>query len=191
MPYIDFNEPKQRYTIEQVAPFLDLTLKRTGDALRGPCPACQSGGDRAIVVTPAKGVFYCWAAHEGGDLIQLAAHIRKSDVKAAAEWLSRDSDTGSRDASPRGAAPRTEGNLKPLELEHEHVAVEALGFNAEDAKALGIGYASRGIMRGLVAIPIRLEDGTLAGYIGLTDIAKLPPRWHGISTNVVPIPKRA
>ncbi len=193
MPYIDFNEIKQRYTIERVAQLLDLTLKRAGDALRGPCPACQSGGERALVVTPAKGVFYCWTAHEGGDLIQLAAHMRKTDVKAAAARLSGSNDGGSREKSPKGAAPRpdAEQGLKPLDLEYDHPAVAALGFGAEEAETLGVGYCARGIMRGLVVAPIRLEDGTLAGYLGLTEIAKLPPRWHGISTNVVPSPKRA
>jgi len=69
------------------------------------------------------------------------------------------------------------------------VAVEALGFAAEDAKALGIGYCPKGIMRGTLAVPVRLEDGTLAGYLGITD-AKLPPRWHGIPSTVVPFAKK-
>jgi hypothetical protein len=59
-----------------------------------------------------------------------------------------------------------------------HPAVAALGFEPEDAQALGIGYAGRGIMRGLVAIAVRLEDGSLAGYVGVEEIAKLPPRWQ-------------
>ncbi len=186
MPFIPFDELKQRYTIEQVAQLLGLTLKRSGDTYRGPCPACGSGGERAIVITPSKGLFYCWTAHEGGDLIALAAHIRKTDAKGAAAWLAGSSDNGSQDSSRKGAVPRTEyePGLKPLELEHDHVAVEALGFSAEDAAALGIGYASRGIMRGYVAVPVRLEDGTLAGYVGITE-AKLPPRWHGIPSRVV------
>ncbi len=192
MPFIPFDELKERFTIEQVAQLLGLALKQSGQTFRGPCPACGSGGERAIVITPAKGLFYCWAAHEGGDLIALVAHIRKTDAKAAAAWLARDSDNSSGNKSPKGTVPRTEAEqgLKPLELEHDHVAVEALGFSVEDAAALGIGYASRGIMRGFVAVPIRLEDGTLAGYIGITE-AKLPPRWHGLSTSVVPFPKRA
>lgn len=186
MPFIPFDELKQRFTIEQVAQLLGLALKHAGQTLRGPCPACGSGGDRAIVITPAKSLFYCWAAHEGGDLIALTAHIRKTDAKAAAAWLARDSDNSSGDKSPKGTVPRTdtEHGLRPLELEHDHVAVEALGFSAQDAAALGIGHASRGIMRGLIAVPIRLEDGTLAGYIGITE-AKLPPRWYGIHSNVV------
>jgi DNA primase len=186
MPYTDFKTLKERFTIEKTAELLGLQLKRSGDALRGPCPACQSGGERAIIVTPGKGVFFCFAAREGGDLIQLAAHIRKCDVKDAALWL----DGSSGDKRPRASAPAEKGTaqetLAPLGyLEHDHVAVEALGFAAEDAAALGIGYAPKGILRGTIAIPIRLENGVLAGYIGITE-AKLPPRWYGIAGALPP-----
>ncbi len=84
---VDFADLKTRINIEQTAQLLGLQLKQSGQAMRGPCPACNSGGERAIVITPAKGVFFCFAAKEGGDLIALAAHIRKCDVKDAATWL--------------------------------------------------------------------------------------------------------
>ena len=191
MAYVDFSELKTRFTIEKVAELLGLQLKQSGQALRGPCPVCQSGGDRAIVITPAKGVFFCFGAREGGDLIQLVAHIRKCDVKDAAAWLDGGTVPSKKEDSSEPVSPKGNSSLDPLAyLEHDHFAVEALGFTADDAKALGIGYAPKGILRGTVAIPVRLEDGTLAGYIGITD-AKLPPRWHGISTNVVTLPKRA
>jgi hypothetical protein len=32
-------------------------------------------------------------------------------------------------------------------------------------------------MRGTVAVPVRLPDGSLAGYVGITE-AKLPTKWH-------------
>ena len=190
MAYVDFSELKTRFTIEKVAELLGLQLKQSGQALRGPCPVCQSGGDRAIVITPAKGVFFCFASREGGDLIQLAAHIRKVDVKDAAAWLDSGIVPSKKEGSGNQVPPKGNSSLEPLAyLENEHVAVEALGFAAEDAKALGIGYCPKGIMRGTVAVPVRLTDGTLAGYIGITD-AKLPPRWHGIPSTVVPFAKK-
>jgi hypothetical protein len=39
------------------------------------CPACKSDS-RGIVITPAKNLFYCFSAKEGGDQIALAAHVR-------------------------------------------------------------------------------------------------------------------
>jgi hypothetical protein len=55
--------------------------------------------------------------------------------------------------------------------------VEALGLTQEAAEALGIGYASKGMMKGYVAIPIRLPTGELTGYIGIPE-AKLPKEFH-------------
>jgi len=191
MAYVDFAELKTRFTIEKTAELLGLTLKQSGQTFRGPCPACGSGGERAIVVTPGKQVWYCWAAHVGGDLIALAAHIRKCEMKAAAEWLDGGTVPSKKGTSGNQVPPTGDSSLKPLDLEYDHPAVAALGFSSEDAEALGIGYASRGIMKGLVVAPIRLADGVLSGYIGLNDIAKLPPRWHGLpERKVVPL-KRA
>ena len=131
MPYTDFASLKARLSIEKVAELLGLTLKQSGQALRGPCPACSSGGDRALVVTPARGVFFCFAAREGGDLIQLAAHIRKSDVKNAAIWLDGGTVPSKKEYS-RNHVPVGNGSLEPLSyLEHDHVAVEALGIAPE------------------------------------------------------------
>jgi hypothetical protein len=187
MSYTDFAAVKARFPIEKVAELLGLTLKKSGAGYRAPCPACDSGGERALAITPGKG-FYCWASGAKGDQLALAAHVRKCDVKDAAAWLDgtvpsskKEHSTGDH-GTRMGTVPE---GLKPLELEHDHPAVEALGFSPEDAQALGLGYCGRGIMRSLVAIPIRLEDGTLAGYIGITEIAKLPPRWHGLPENKV------
>lgn len=190
---VDFAELKQRFTIEQVAEKLGLTLKRSGQTLRGECPVCKDSGHRDLAVTPGKG-FFCWRAKQGGDLIALVAHVRECDVKDAARWL--DAGTSSRGTSvpsKKEPVPGTEGErgMKALDyLEAAHPAVEALGFAPEIAAALGIGYAGRGTMKGNVLIPVRLEDGTLAGYVGVSDIETIPETWHGIENNVVRL-KRA
>lgn len=192
MPYVDFAALKQRLTIEKTAELLGLELRQSGSTFRGPCPACGSGGDRALVITPAKQVWYCWAAHVGGDLIALTAHVRKCEPKEAAGWLDGGTSPSSKkEQSPEPSTPKGTSTLQPLDLEYDHPAVAALGFDPVDAQQLGIGYAGRGIMRGLVAIPIRLADGTLTGYIGVEEIAKLPPRWQGLAPNVTPLKRPA
>ena len=42
-----------------------------------------------MVMTPAKGLFYCFAKKAGGDAIALTAHIRGIPVKDAADHLDR------------------------------------------------------------------------------------------------------
>src|SRR5258708_4961868 len=114
MPYVDFSELKQRFTIEKVAELLDLQIKQSGQALRGPCPTCKSGGDRAIVITPAKGVFFCFASREGGDLIKLAAHIRNCEVKDAAAWLDGGTVPSQKEASRNQSPPMGNSSLERL-----------------------------------------------------------------------------
>jgi hypothetical protein len=105
-------------------------------------------------------------------------------VRDAAKWLDSRKSEQPKEVSPNGT-------LEPLPyIEHERPAVEALGFSPDDGKALGVGYSPKCIMKGLVVIPIRLEDGTLAGYVGVTEIERLPPNWHGLPTNVTRFPKK-
>ena len=87
MPFIDFGELKERVRIEDAIPKLGLHLKQRNGQWRGPCPVCQTGGDRALVVTPAKQAFYCFGGKTGGDVIALVAHIRDCGMKEAADFL--------------------------------------------------------------------------------------------------------
>jgi DNA primase len=194
--FLDFAALKEAVSFASVVELLDLKLKRSGNQWRGPCPACNSGGDRALVVTEGKG-FFCFALKRGGDQIALAAHVLDLPARDAAQELAeragivaegKSTSTGTRTV---GTVPESEGvggsKLSPLSyLEHDHEAVHAVGFDPEKAKAMGIGYAPRGIMRGTVAIPIRDEHGTLLGYIGVTD-ATLP---SDFKSNVIAL-KRA
>ena len=86
---IDFAELKQRVTIERAVEFLGMQLKKSGHQLRGPCPACKDSGDRAFVVTPEKGLFYCFGkCRKGGDAISLVSLVRGCTLREAAVFLS-------------------------------------------------------------------------------------------------------
>lgn len=172
MSFVNFEEVKATNPISEVVERLGLNLNKSGKSLRGKCPTCESGGDRNLVVTPEKGVYFCFTDGRGGDQLQLVAHAKGISVKDAAAWL-------------QGAEPAKEKKGKgagkgfaPLDyLEHDHEAVIALGFEPDDAERLGIGFAPRGVLKGTVAVPVRLSDGTLSGYVGIQE-AKLPPSWR-------------
>jgi len=175
MSFVDFAEVKANNPIEDVVERLGLELKKSGNQLRGKCPSGE-GGERAFVVTPSKGVWYSFAEEKGGDVLALVQLVNGCSAKEAAQFLTGDTVP----LEKRGKRESTEGDgrgFRPLDyLVADHAAVEAIGLE-EVADALGIGYAPRGMMRGKVAIPIRTEDGTLAGYIGITE-ATLPPKWN-------------
>ena len=189
MPYIDFAALKARVSIEQAAQLLGLQLRKSAAQLRGACPACQQGGDRALALTPAKQLFYCFGGQVGGDCIALVAHIKGIKVQVAATWLDgRVSNPAPprTEPAPKAETPTAAGpGFKPLDyLVPDHDAVIAAGFDPEECKVLGIGYAPKGVLRGTVAVPIRDESGTLLGYIGVME-ALQPPRGL-LNPNVVP-----
>jgi DNA primase len=170
---IDFAEVKQQVSIERAAEMLGIKLKRSGSQLRGSCPICNDGGDRVFVITPAKGLYYCFGkCGKGGDAITLAANVRKCSLREAAEFLAGRGGVstttpkadGSRNDSPQ---PPQEKGLKPLDyLQSSHEAVQALGVSPETCARFGAGYAPKGIMRGRLAIPIHDRGRALLAYCG-------------------------
>ena len=190
MPFIDFATLKQRVAIETVLPVLGLAMREHGGQWRGPCPACRNGGDRALVVTPAKAAFYCFGGRTGGDVIALVAHIRGCSMKDAGAFLaesfgeaagvgsgrgagrsgsggSRRSDRSGSDTVPEERRKEDVRSLQPLTyLQADHPSVERLGLSPETCAAFGGGYAPKGIMRGRFAIPIHDPSGTLVAYGG-------------------------
>ena len=186
--FIDFAALKERLSVEEAIMLLGLSLKNRNGQWRGPCPACNSGGDRALVVTPAKNAFYCFGIKKGGDVIAFAAHIRDCNVKEAAEFLagavgegeSPDSKTAS-NTVPEERKKEDVRSLQPLAyLEPDHEIVLALGLDEAICRQFAAGYAPKGIMRGRLAIPIHDPDGALVAYGGRAvkdeDISLIFPR---------------
>jgi len=173
---LDFQEVKQKYSIEDVAKALGLQLSASnGESLRGPCPS-KEGDERSLVVTPSKGLWYSFAKQGGGDTISLVSFVKDTSAKEAARWIVDNLGGGNTTEEPTEKEPGT--GLKELDyLQSDHPAVQALGFEVEDAERLGIGWSNKGIMRGYIAIPIRLPSGHIAGYLGIHE-CKLPPKWR-------------
>lgn len=183
MSYIDFETIKKENPIMDVAERLGLDMKKSNQQFRGKCPVCEGGGGRGLVITPDKKVFYCFSDKKGGDAIQLVAHINQIGVKDAASWIAGEEQPIKRDNEPKEKkptkAPPSEGKgFRELDyLQHDHPAVEAVGFSQDDAEQIGVGYAPRGMMRGQVAVPVRDATGKLLGYLGVSE-AVLPSSWR-------------
>ena len=174
--FIDFQLLKQNVKIEDLVPRVGLTLKQQGGQWRGPCPVCKSGGDRALVVTPAKGAFYCFAAQQGGDVIALVSHLKGVGPREAAEFIVENCSPASQPAAPVRKATvlstvpeKEKAGLNPLTyLQPDHPALAELGISPETAQAFAAGYAAKGILRGRLAIPLHDGDGKLLAYCGRT-----------------------
>lgn len=175
MSYIDFAALKEQVSIEQVLSILDLKAKQHGHQWRSACPFCKSGGDRAIVVTPAKKSWYCFSARKGGDIIALAAHVRNVSQREAAQFIAERFGEPQSEPSKPAPASKPEHCCPVLEyLLPEHEAVQKLGIEPATAKDWGIGFAPKGTMRSRVLFPIFDREKTLLAYTGLSENS---PRW--------------
>lgn len=182
MAQIDFGAVKARVSFDEAITYLNLPMKKEGKTYRARCPVCQRGDDRSLAVTPGEG-FYCHAQRKGGDVIAFVAHVLGCGQRQAAEQL-QEVFLGSDTAAPRKGTSRTTqedgppptDGLQPLEyLSTDHPVIEALQLSETACQAIGMGIAGKGMMRGRLAIPLRLPDGTLCGYLGIaTDVDMAP-----------------
>jgi DNA primase len=198
---LPFPAIKAAVTIEQVAEFSGIKWKRESTTLRAACPV-HGGHERSLTVTPKKkddkgddGVYFCSASKEGGDRIALYAHIKgikqyKAHLDIAQAFAPHLIDGEPHKEVPtvpeepekvqkkeEGSSPERGFRELPY-LDPHHPSVQALGFPPEIAVALGLGYAPRGHHKQRVAVPMRLADGRLVGYISLEGGVLLPPKWQ-------------
>jgi len=177
--FVDFEELKQKVSIEMVLDWLGIKLTGYGSQLRGPCPIHGGTAEREFIVTPSKGLWFCFSGCGGGDSIKLVAKLRKTGQKEAAELIAEHFGTVTVPGSKRNSTVPAGGNstvpratqekreLRPLDhLQAEHEGVQALGVSPETCRHFGAGYASKGIMRGRFAIPIHDAAGALVAYCG-------------------------
>jgi hypothetical protein len=88
MSSIDFRPIKAAVSIEDAANVLKLSPKKTSNQLRGGCTTCGNEDERIVVITPSRGLFYCYDAKVGGDCSALVQPVTGLDVQGAAAFLS-------------------------------------------------------------------------------------------------------
>jgi DNA primase len=179
--FVNFAELKQRVSIEQVAMSLPVKWEMSTNQLRATCPI--HGGERGLIVTPAKQLFICMADNrKGGDAIQLVAHITGCTVNEAAHQIEKRFGTVTVDSNSstvsnnRATAPQKEKGRPnapafdpeqyAARLDPAHTSLAALNFSPETLKAFKSGYAATGSNRGRLALAVHDRDGKIAGFIG-------------------------
>jgi DNA primase len=178
MAFVDFADLKARTRIEELAPVLGLVMQQRGDQLRGACPACKSNGTRSLVITPSKGLFYCFSARKGGDLIALACHILDKPPKDAARVVAdalgtvlvppvgtSTSTTAPQNQKAATKPPPFDPAAYAERLKTDHEALGALGISEATCKEWMAGVAISGVLRGRLALPIG-KHGGIVGYVG-------------------------
>lgn len=184
---IDFDDIKRKVTMEQIISYLSIPgLKQKNTRQwKGSCPFCK-GADCFVITTDGgrdrTGAFNCFKCTAGGDQIELVSLFRghsRKDPKgafAAAKELHEKFLGIARHEDDRGKSPEPlrerrqgfdpEAYAKTLDPAHE--ALAPFGIDPETYRAWKAGYASSGVNRGRLALPITTKDGAIIGYMGRT-----------------------
>ncbi len=187
--WIDFKEIREKVTLEDVLFTLYHFdgLRRSGSKVSGPCPIHRGDNPRAFQVDLTKNAWFCHTkCKRGGNAIDFAAAyekigIRDAALKLKARFVSETPSTKEPAVRKHELARRNDGlDVKQeekkahnppisvtleLKFDHPHLVVER-GLARETVEAFGVGYCGRGILRGMIGIPIHNSQGQLVAYAG-------------------------
>jgi hypothetical protein len=185
---IDFDEVKRAVSMEQVVAYLGIggLKQKNPRQWKGTCPFCK-GVDSFVVTNDGgkdkTGAFNCFKCPAGGDQIELVSLMRGNARKdpngafAAAKELHEKfcggaanaenrSDTSPQPRQMKRSSFDAEAYAKTLDAAHE--ALSSLGVEADTFKEWRAGFASSGVNRGRLALPVTMKDGSIVGYFGRT-----------------------
>lgn len=172
-------------------------VSERGSTLSGPSPFKGSG---TLSINLAKNVWNDSAGRpeiEGrtvpGNVIGLVQAIERVPFRRALEILSerfggQRADDGARTRAKAEATLRAEGVTAKAEgntpfgkelkgLKADVPFLQNAGIGPELAKARGVGWCSRGLLRGRIAFPIRSASGTVIAYAGMSPKTDEPELW--------------
>jgi DNA primase len=192
--FVPFAQLKQRVSMEDIlrryGVLEKLKPQKGGDELVGLCPFHQEKR-RSFHVSVSKNAWQCFGCKRHGNILDFVAHKEGVDIRQAAlmvqEWFKVSAEkpvvaipkvseteggfTEAQDGSDKLGLednPPLTFELKNLDAKHPYL--KERGVDKETVEYFGLGYCSRGLMKGRIAIPIHNEKGELVAYAG---------RWPG------------
>lgn len=178
--FVDFRELKQAVRIDDVARWLGLPLAQPkSGTYRVRCPMCER--DRMLAISPdhvrkdgTVGSFFCQSSKQGGDMIGLVQYVRQMENPAEAARMIAEQFrfTGRSGPTPakrdKTAEEPRERQFDPeayaARLDPAHEGLKALSVSPETLRDFKAGYATTGVHRGKLALPLHKLDGTLIGH---------------------------
>ena len=193
--WVDFKAVKAAVSLEMVLDHYGIELKRKGDQLTGSCPIHDGSNPSQFSVNLQRNAFHCFSAHCGaqGNVLDFVALKEDISVREAAlkirNWFNLETGKDPPQEKEEHASPSADDAEKdalnqPLtfrlkNLEPDHSYLEARGLTEEAIDYFGLGYCSRGMMQGRIAIPIHNESRELVAYAGrtVTEISEENPKY--------------
>jgi len=178
MPWVDYRHIKASVPIAKVLAHYNIQLKQTAEHhLAGACPIPSHSGDRsnktAFHVDTQKNVFNCFTHCGGGNILDFVAKMEGCEIRKAAQllndWFLVDTSGGTPESAGQGTG---ESGNKPLTFELQGLKnnhpflLKEKKLSMSAVKEFGLGFCSKGLLAGWVAIPIHNVKGELVAYAG-------------------------
>jgi DNA primase len=153
------------------------SLIRRGDKLIGPCPVHGGNNERAFHANLRENLWFCFTGcGRGGDQLTLVSLRDGISLTQAAERLATFFLVSSDPRPPPVRLP-VASSAKPvrinspltfrLTLDHAHPSLTRdRRLSSTTIRHFGVGYATHGMLRGMIAIPLHNRDGQLVAYAG-------------------------
>ena len=182
---VDFQQLKERVSIEQVLSHYDLRLKPAGSGtLRGPCPLpthTSRASTDSFSVQLGRNVWSCHSAscmaarqgRVGGNVLDLVAALERCSLRQAGMCLQNWFGAAASRLAPMHHAPATPDLTNPPlrfrlhNIDCEHPYLTQRGISLATAHTFGVGlYPGPGFLAGRLVVPIHDHSGQLIAYAG-------------------------
>lgn len=192
--FVSFQAIKERVPIRDILDHYGLWERLTPqgeDTLLGPCPIHHGKHPSQFRVSLAKNCWNCFGPCRGGNILDLVAGLEGVTLAEAARlidgWFPEEDESAgeTEQRSDAGNVPtRAErgreapepgegymnpvlpfGRLKNLDFDHAYLRGER-GFDRATLEYFGVGFCTKGMHRGRIAIPIHNRKGELVSYLG-------------------------
>jgi DNA primase len=186
--WVDYRELKRRVSIKESLDHYGLlsSVKQKKDELVGFCPFHKES-KASFHVSLTKNAFQCFGCKAKGNILDFVQQKEGVELRGAGLLISEWFGTGrglivapeaKEEARKEEKAPKLakEGEIiNPplkfaLKLDPDNPYLKERGLAKETIEHFGLGYCSKGLMKGMIAIPIHNEKGELVAYAG---------RWPG------------
>ena len=179
--WIDIEKLKQELDFERVLRFYGVEPRVKGEQHHGFCPLPLHNGKKnspSFSANLKRGIWQCFGCGRHGNILDFAVLMDKGDPKngkdvqatAAKLWnefltgfAKADIHSPSIEEDVRTNVP-LDFELKGLDIKHPYLF--SRGFNQETIERFGLGYCTRGLLQGRIAIPIHDGEKRLVGYAG-------------------------
>lgn len=192
--WVEFSEIRKKISLEAVLERYGVLTTLLGSGIKrlGTCPIHNGTNRGQFSVNLEKNVWHCFGdCNQGGGVIEFVAmkefggkspeNIRKaalllkrwyfadskdyeSDKPATIKYKKNDLKENKSEDERTKENPPLKFALKNLDADHPWFAQK--GINQETAEYFGLGFCTKGMMAGRIAIPIRNEQKELVSYCG-------------------------